>query len=238
MKEFVNIKGFPGYTISRSGVVIGVKGAPLTHFLNVDGYPVVYMRFNKKNFCRRVHRLLAETFLPNPHNLPVVNHIDGNKENFSLDNLEWVTVKENDRHARDVLKVVCGNRVVNEPIVVDICQMMQAGFSNQQIMEAMDISISIISKIRTGKSWVNISKDFNLRPRVGRLLISQVKEICERLNSGESVEYIAESMNDRYVTKDAIRKISGFITYKQITKDILLPREKRSSTIPRGSRVK
>lgn len=52
-----------------------------------------------------IHRLIAIHFIPNPENKPQVNHIDGNKLNNSIDNLEWVTVKENSIHARDVIKI-------------------------------------------------------------------------------------------------------------------------------------
>ena len=52
---------------------------------------------------RGVHRLVAITFLPNPNNLPVVNHIDGNRSNNNIDNLEWMSYRDNTRHACYVL---------------------------------------------------------------------------------------------------------------------------------------
>lgn len=63
------------------------------------GYLIVTLSFNKKHKQVLVHRLVALAFIPNPNNKPQVNHIDGNKQNNCISNLEWVTDKENMIHA-------------------------------------------------------------------------------------------------------------------------------------------
>ena len=55
-----------------------------------DGYHKVDLYSNGKRTSVRVHRLVAEAFIPNPNKLPQINHIDGNKENNNVKNLEWV----------------------------------------------------------------------------------------------------------------------------------------------------
>lgn len=67
------------------------NGYLYVQFLNKDG----------KSIQRRLHRLVAKAFIPNPNNLPVVMHIDNNKENCSLSNLKWGTVAENTQQAFD-----------------------------------------------------------------------------------------------------------------------------------------
>jgi len=66
---------------------------------NKKGYPIVYLRKNGKSHVLTVHRLVATAFIPNPDNKPQVNHIDGNKTNNYVDNLEWCTNSENMDHA-------------------------------------------------------------------------------------------------------------------------------------------
>lgn len=63
------------------------------------GYPYVFLSKNGKNKKYTIHRLVAEAFIPNPENKPVVNHIDSVRDNNFVENLEWATVSENMFHA-------------------------------------------------------------------------------------------------------------------------------------------
>lgn len=88
--------------ISEIGVVINTKtGKVKTQRVAKNGYYTVNIIENNKATVMYVHRLLALTFIPNPENKRTVNHIDGNKLNNSLSNLEWSTDKENIKHAYD-----------------------------------------------------------------------------------------------------------------------------------------
>lgn len=69
--------------------------------INKNGYKAFGIHENGKNTTIRLHRALAICFIPNPNNLPMVNHKDGCKTNNNLDNLEWVTAQQNVQHAWD-----------------------------------------------------------------------------------------------------------------------------------------
>lgn len=87
---------YPNYTIDEFGNVFSTrKNRYLKHNISKTGYHSVEL-FNEKGSKRLlVHRLVAETFLPNINNFPQVNHIDENKDNNCLDNLEWCSAKYN-----------------------------------------------------------------------------------------------------------------------------------------------
>lgn len=87
---------------AKSGVILCQKyaGGSIKYSIVVLCNGSVKTRGNKKKYARRyVHRLVADAFVPNPDNKPEVNHIDSNPRNNAADNLEWVTRKENVRHA-------------------------------------------------------------------------------------------------------------------------------------------
>lgn len=95
------IPGFPGYEISPSGEVFSRISNKFLSTKNITrGYPYITLRIGEGRRTNvPLHRLLALTYLPNEKNLPEVNHIDGNKLNYSLNNLEWVSPSSNIRHA-------------------------------------------------------------------------------------------------------------------------------------------
>lgn len=87
------------YCITEDGVVFGKYGKKLIGHVDRCGYREVALTENGKTRWHLVHRLVAMTYIPNPKNLPFINHIDGNKLNNHIDNLEWCTRSENARHS-------------------------------------------------------------------------------------------------------------------------------------------
>lgn len=98
------IKDYEGkYYITQQGDVVNAKGKTLAYTVNKQtGYKQVSLWKNNKGSSKAIHRLVALTYLTNPNNLPEVNHIDGNKLNNHVDNLEWVTRSENMIHAYSI----------------------------------------------------------------------------------------------------------------------------------------
>jgi hypothetical protein len=106
------LNGYEGYyQISNQARVISFprKGTSkeikeIKQFKNRYGYVYVTLHKDNKHKKYTVHQLMAQAFIDNPNNLPQVNHKDGNKENNSIDNLEWVSASGNKKHSYDHLK--------------------------------------------------------------------------------------------------------------------------------------
>lgn len=102
---FTTIPEYENYSITTKGVVKNNgTGKVLHQYEDKDGYlrVTLYKKGKQKRFG--VHRLVALTFLENKPNRPQINHIDGNRKNNSVENLEWATEKQNQQHRRNVLK--------------------------------------------------------------------------------------------------------------------------------------
>jgi len=95
LSKFTSINGFKNYLINEQGEVYSKTTKRILKISFDKTYPEIKFSINNKTKHKLLHVLLAETYIPNPKNLPQVNHIDHNKFNYSLDNLEWVTRSEN-----------------------------------------------------------------------------------------------------------------------------------------------
>lgn len=118
-EEWKDIKGYEGYYQASSlGRIRSLdridtsgkrrKGKVLKYKHDGGGYPSVILARGCKDHTIHVHRLIAETFIPNPDNKPTVNHIDENKENNAVSNLEWMTYKENAHHGTRMKRCYSG----------------------------------------------------------------------------------------------------------------------------------
>lgn len=100
--KLIDIAGFEGrYQITDHGDVISlITGKTLSPGVKPGGYKFVGLRAVKgaKPSYKMIHRLVAESFIPNPLHKPEINHIDGDKKNNKAENLEWVTRNENAVH--------------------------------------------------------------------------------------------------------------------------------------------
>lgn len=102
MKE---IEDYPGYFITEDGKVWSEKSKKFLAFKDVNGYNKVQLCNDGERKYLFVHRLVANAYIPNPDNLPYVNHKDENRKNNQKENLEWCTTEYNNNYGNRIEKV-------------------------------------------------------------------------------------------------------------------------------------
>ena len=146
------IPNHPGFKAMTDGTILGKRGKPMIGHVDRCGYREVLLSENGKTNSARVHRLVAETFIPNPNNYRDVNHIDGNKLNNNIDNLEWVSHSNNIRHSyKNGLQNNITNRYGNYHVLTnieiqEILELHSIGLIDKEIANKIGCSREIVSR--------------------------------------------------------------------------------------------
>jgi hypothetical protein len=162
----IAITGYEMYLVSSEGAVTNTRtGRVLKAETTFYGYARITVSFEGKIKRFSVHRLVAEHFVPNPDNKPVVNHLDGVKLNNSASNLEWCTHSENHQHAYlHGLSRKGSERssaLLDEEAVHKVCQMFCEGIPRGQILAAgihPELKKHMVDNIRRRRTWKHVSK--------------------------------------------------------------------------------
>lgn len=178
MEIWKEIKGYEGrYIVSNMGKVRSkdythihdhgktqfFKGKELAAGLSNTGYKRVELNMNGKGKKFSIHRLVAINFIPNPLNKPQVNHIDGNKLNNNVNNLEWVTQSENTLKAykNGQVPLPIGedshDSILTEKQVIRIRHLLKnTSLSQYKIASLFDVSRSCINSIKHRYTWKHL----------------------------------------------------------------------------------
>ena len=152
MEIWKPVKSSPNYEISNNGSVRNINtGKVLKIATNNHGYHLVCLSYNNKKQTSYIHRLIAEAFVPTDLDTrtSVVNHIDGNKSNNVIENLEWTTHAENTYHGKARVKVKAKE-------IIDIIELFEK-MELEQIDMVLDYAKRIAVNIRPCQDYHSTS---------------------------------------------------------------------------------
>ena len=153
----VRIENHPNYSVTKKGDVYSHKRNKfLKQWNRGKGYLAVEIDYKTHS----VHRLVAMTFIPNPKSKKEVNHIDGDKRNNCVSNLEWSTHKENMNHARKNNLIRMGENhslsTLNELKVRIIRRCAEIGLTHKYIASIFEVNKATVTRIVNRKRWKHI----------------------------------------------------------------------------------
>lgn len=217
----VLIKDSLDYWVSNCGRVF--KGnRELKKNKATNGYVTTSIKYiDGTRKVKLVHRLVAEAFIPNLENKPYVNHINLVKNDNRIENLEWVTPKENNQHAHDNGAFRSNgahhHAVFSDDVIHKICEMIQEGRRTIDICNFMKVPKHLVADIRIRRIWAHISKDYVfVKPRVRRLSDQTANWICKMIVQGNTPKEISELSGGK-VSRHAVKDIKQKKAYADIS---------------------
>ena len=156
----IEIKGFENYCVTMEGKIYSkLSNKFLKPYIDKVGYAYVSILLKPKTYRRKsVHRLVLEAYTNSVCSRTQINHIDGNKSNNDITNLEWCTRSENMAHAYEtgLLSKVGIKNSLAKLSERDVASIRSSSLSNTQLGKLYNIDRSTISNIRTRKTWKHV----------------------------------------------------------------------------------
>lgn len=152
------------YQVNEEGVVLGRGNKAIKPHDNGRGYLIVGIRMNGRSTSKSVHRLVAEAFLDNPNNYSDVNHIDCDRRNNRVENLEWMTHGNNIKYSYDNEKRSATGEnnarcKTTEKTVIEICELLQKNLKPSKVRD-LGYYYNLVRSIKQRRLWTSISKDY------------------------------------------------------------------------------
>jgi hypothetical protein len=160
VREWRLIEGYEDYSVSNTGQVWSIKSKRYLSQCNRKGYLSVKLTHKNKGKSFSSHKLVAEAFLGKKPEGCIINHKDFNKQNNNASNLEFITQKENIRHAVRGGVHITGSRVAHSKLtdekVLVIKELIAKGIPNTVIGKRFGVTKSAISDIKRGWTWKHL----------------------------------------------------------------------------------
>ena len=189
MKEkWEKIKDFD-YEISNCGNLRKLNSNKLRKLqTDKDGYNIITIWKNGKSYLKRINRLVAEAFIPNPNNLPIVNHKDENKQNNHVENLEWCTVEYNNVYskARPIIQLdLDGNFICEYNSIKDAEN--KTGFASSHIQDCCNPT-KVHCKTFKNFQWLyKENYDFNKNYKINKPMPNRGRKVAQYNLNGDLI---------------------------------------------------
>ena len=157
VSNFGNVRSLDRVVINKNNFKRKISGTILSLNTGHNGYYFCRLSKNGKHTCVRVNRLVARAFLPNPNNLPFVNHLDFNKKNNNIHNLQWISLEDNVHHS---ISRMYKNLNIDSNMVREIFILFHKhNESISGLMKKFRMKRWAVSNIIHRKSWKKFTED-------------------------------------------------------------------------------
>lgn len=187
----------------------------ITGHVNKGYLRVTLMCDNNKQKSYYIHVLVKCIYDKDMRLNMTVNHEDGDKLNNRLENLTWMTYRNNLKHAIDT-GLIKDKSMLTEDVVHKICNMLQDGYIVKDIARQLHLNKATIFGVRSGFNWEDISSQyvFDKRDKYIKLDENKVESICKDISLGLNLKQISDKYDAKYST---IGSIKQKITWKHIS---------------------